>query len=117
MTGKINLADAPSCRLVNARELDGCCTATLLIARCITTFRFRQLYAITVQEDNIFENVPPDTIADLILEGLAEDHTAKGVCLALGLPRDYPAKVHSVTATLLCQDRSHWQQHDSFLHY
>ncbi len=96
---------------------EGRCIATILTARCSATFRLRQLYAAALQEDQIFEDVPPDTLCDLIQEGLAEDHTAKKARTALGLPGGYPADEHSVPATLLRQYQSHWQQHDRLLYY
>jgi hypothetical protein len=65
-------------------------------------FHFWQLYGDTVQQDLIFKVVPPDTLANLILEGQAEDLTAKEAHTALGLPRGYLAKEHSVPAMLLC---------------
>jgi hypothetical protein len=61
--------------------------------------------------------MPLDTLANLILEGQAQDHTAKEAYTALGLPRGYSAKKHSAPAMLLCQYHSHWQQHDGLLYY
>jgi hypothetical protein len=115
--GKKNPADAPSRRPDYAKVPEGRCTATILIVRCSATFSFRQLYAAAVQEDKVFKDVPPDTLTDLIQQGQVEDHTAKEVCTALGFPRGYPAKEHSVPATLLCQYKSHWQQHNGLLYY
>jgi hypothetical protein len=98
--GKKNPADAPSRRPDYARALEGLCAATVLTARCNAAFRLRQLYAAAVQEDQIFEDVPPDALYDLILEGLAEDHTAKETRTALGLPGGYEAENHSIPAVL-----------------
>jgi hypothetical protein len=89
----------------------------ILTARCKVTFCLWQLYGVTVQEDEIFENVPRDSLADLILKGQADDFTMKKARTALGLPGDSLAEVYSVLATLLHQYQSHWQQHDSFLYY
>jgi hypothetical protein len=83
----MNPADAPSCQPDYARAPEWHCAATILTARCSTTFRLRQLYTAAVQEDLIFEDVPPNTLCDLVQEGLAEDHTAKETRTALGLPR------------------------------
>jgi hypothetical protein len=84
-----NPADAPSHWPDYARAPESHCIATILTACCNATFHLRQLYAIAVQKDQIFEDMPPDTLADLILEGQAEDHTMKEACTALGLPRGY----------------------------
>jgi hypothetical protein len=99
------------------RALEGCCTATILTAHCNATFCLWQLYAAAVQEDQIFEDVPPNTVADLILEDQAEDHTRMEACTALGLTIGNSAKEHSILATLLCQYQSHWQQHNGLLYY
>jgi hypothetical protein len=115
--GKKNPADAPSCRLDYSRAPEGLCAATVLTARCNIAFCIRQLYAAAVQEDQIFEDVPPDALYDLIQEGLAEDHTAKEARTALGLPSGYEAKNHSIPAVLLHQYQSHWKQHDGLLYY
>ncbi len=115
--GKKNPANASSCRQDYARAPEGRCAAMILTVRCNATFRLRQLYAAAVQEDQIFKDVPPDTLADLILEGQAEDHTAKEACTALGLPGGYLAEEHSISATLLRQYQSHWQQHDGLIYY
>jgi hypothetical protein len=66
-------------------------------------FRLRQLYAAAVQEDQIFEDLPPDSLLDLIREGLAEDYTAKEARTALGLLGGFPAEEHSLLAMLLRQ--------------
>jgi hypothetical protein len=115
--GKKNSVDAPSHRPDYARVPEGCCAATIRTACCNATFYLWQLYAATVQEDQIFKDLLPDTLADLILEGQAEDHTAKEARTALGLPGGYCAEEHSVLATLLCQYQSHWQQHNGLLYY
>ncbi len=103
--GKKNLANAPSCRPDYARVPEGQCVATILTTRCSAMFHLWQLYTAAVQEDQIFEDVPPDTLCNLIQEGLAEDHTTKEARTALGLPRGYPANEYSVLATLLRQFR------------
>jgi hypothetical protein len=51
----------------------------------------------------IFEDVPNDTLTNLIFEGQAENHTAKEVHTALGLHGGYSAEEHSVPAMLLHQ--------------
>jgi transposase InsO family protein len=89
----------------------------VLTARCNAAFCLWQLYAAAVQEDQIFEDVPPDALYDLILEGLAEDHTAKEARTALGLPGGYEAENHCILAVLLRQYQSHWKQHDGLLYY
>jgi D-mannonate dehydratase len=61
--------------------------------------------------------VPPDALYDLILEGLAEDHTAKEARTALGLPGGYEAENHSILTVLLRQYQSQWKQHDGLLYY
>ncbi len=68
-TGKKNPADAPSHQPDFARVPEGSCAATILTVRCNATFCLWQLYAVTIQEDQIFEEVRPDTLADLTLEG------------------------------------------------
>ncbi len=115
--GKKNPADAPSRRPDYARAPEGLCAATVLTAHCNAAFCLRQLYAAAVQEDQIFEDVPHDALYDLILEGLADDHTAKEARTALGLPGSYEAENHSIPAVLLCQYQSHWKQHDGLLYY
>jgi hypothetical protein len=82
------------------------CTATILTLRCNTTFYLRQLYAATVQDDKIFKDVPPDTLANFDLEGQAEYQTAKEYCTVLGLPGGYAAKEHSILVMLLSQFQS-----------
>jgi hypothetical protein len=49
-------------------------------------FRLWQLYAAAVAEDEAFEEVPPDTLRDLIRESLKEDPIARVARTALGLP-------------------------------
>jgi hypothetical protein len=122
--GKENLADTPSCRpdYEKAPEgpagaPEGLCAATILTAQCNATFYLWQLYAAVVQEDQMFEDVPHDSLLDLICEGLAKDYTAKEARTALGLPGGFPAKNHSIQATLLCQYQSRWQQNDGLLYY
>jgi hypothetical protein len=80
-------------------------------------FRLWQLYAAAVQVDQIFKDVPPDSLLNLIREGLAEDYTAKEARTALGLLGGFPAKEHSIPTTLLRQYQNHRQQHNSFLYY
>ncbi len=115
--GKKNPADAPSRRLDYSRAQEGLCAAAVLTARCNIAFCIRQLYAAAIQEDQIFEDVPPDALYDLIQEGFAEDHTAKEAHTALGLPSSYEAENHSIPAVLLHQYQSHWKQHDGLLYY
>jgi hypothetical protein len=67
--------------------------------------------------DKIFKDVPPGTLANLILEGEAEDHTAMEARMALSFPRGYSAKDRSVLATQLRQHQSHWQQHDGLFYH
>jgi hypothetical protein len=99
--GKKNLADAPSCPPDYARVPEGCCITTILTARCNATFCLRQLYPAAVHEDEVFEDVHPDTFTDLIQQGQVEDHIAIEDCTALGLPRGYQAEEHSVSAMVL----------------
>jgi hypothetical protein len=80
-------------------------------------FCLRQLYAAAVQEDKIFEDVPHDSLLNLIREGLAEDYTAKKARTALGPPGGFLAENYSISATLLRQYQSHWQHHDGLLCY
>jgi hypothetical protein len=61
--------------------------------------------------------VPPDSQLYFIHKGLAEDYTAKEARTALSLPGGFPAKKHSILATLLRQYQSNWQQHDGLLYY
>jgi hypothetical protein len=89
----------------------------ILTAHCNVTFHLRHLYAAAVQDDQIFKDMPPDILTHLILEGQAEDHTAKEARTALGLPGGYLAEKHGVPAMLLRQYQSHRQQHDSLLYY
>jgi hypothetical protein len=99
------------------RALEGCCAATILTVRCNATFHLLQLYAAAVQEDKIVEDVPPDTLADLIPEGKAKDHTPRDVRTVLGLSVGYSTEEHSGPAALLRQYQSHWQQHDGLFYY
>ncbi len=87
--GTKNSANKPSRQPDYARAPEGCYTATILTEWCNTTFCLRQLYAAATQEDQTFEDVLPDTLTDLILEGQAEDHTVKEACMMLGLPGGY----------------------------
>ncbi len=93
------------------------CAAIILVAHCNATFHLRQLYVATVYENKIFKEVPLEALADLILEGQAEDHIAKEARMALGLSGGYLAEEHSILAMLLCQYQSHWQQHDVLFYY
>jgi hypothetical protein len=113
---KMNPADAPSRRPDYARAPEGLCAAIVLTARCNAVFCLRQLYAVAVYEDQIFEDMPPDALHDLILAGLAEDHTAKEARIAPSLPGGYEAKNHSIPAVLLRQYQSHWKHHDGHLY-
>ncbi len=61
--------------------------------------------------------MPPDSLLDLICKGLAEDYTAKEARTALCLPGGFLAEEHSIPATLLCQYKNYWQQHNSRLYY
>ncbi len=115
--GKKNPADAPSRQRDYVKALEGLCMATVLTARCNATFRLWQLCAAAVQEDQVFKDVPPDSLLGLICEGVAEDYTAKKARTALGLPCGFLANEHSLPATLLCLYQSHWQQHNSLLYY
>jgi hypothetical protein len=81
---------------------EGCCTATIRAEHCNATFCLQQLYAAAVLKDQSFEDMPPITIADLNLEGQAEDHIAKEDHTTLDLPGGYWDKEHNVLATLLC---------------
>ncbi len=114
---KENPANAPSCWLDYLRVLEGCCAATILKVHCNATFRLRQLYAATLQKNVIFEDMPPNTLTDFILEYEAEDHTVKEARMALGLSRGHLVEEHSVPVTLLHQYQTHWQQHDSLIFY
>jgi hypothetical protein len=51
--------------------------------------------------------MPPDTLADLILEGQAKDHTTNKARMVLGLRGGYSAEEHSVAAMPLHQYKSH----------
>jgi hypothetical protein len=117
MVGKKNLANTLSCQSDDARVPEGSYAATILTVCCTATFYLKQLYGATYQEDEIFEDVPLDTLAGLIVEGQADLHTAKEACTALGLPRSYLAKEHSVIAMLLSQYQSQLQQHNGLLYY
>jgi hypothetical protein len=64
--GKKNPANAPSHRTDYARVPEGRCAATFLPAHCSATFCVRQLYADTVQDEEVLENIPPYTLTDLI---------------------------------------------------
>ncbi len=96
-----NPVDASSHRPDYVRAPEGRCTATTLTKRYNTTFRLQRLYAAIVQENQVFNDAPSNTLTDLILEGQAEDHTAKEARTELGLPRGYSADELSVLATLL----------------
>ncbi len=80
-------------------------------------FRLRQLYTAAVQEDQIFKDVPSNSLLDIIRDGLIEDYTAKEARTALGLPSGFPVEEHSILATLLRQYQNHWQKHDGLLYY
>jgi hypothetical protein len=97
--------------------LEGCCAATIITANGNATFHLWQLYAAAVQEDHISEDVSPETLVNLVVEGQAKNNTTKEVYTVLGCPGGYSAEKPSVSATLLCQYESHWQQHNSFPYY
>jgi hypothetical protein len=99
--GKKNPANAPNRRPDYVRAPNGRCLASVLIARCSATFRLWQLYTATVQEDEIFKDVPPYTLTGLILDDQADYYTTKEARMAPGLPGGFSAKEHSVLATLL----------------
>jgi hypothetical protein len=67
--GKENPADTSRHQLDYASVLEASCTATILTKCCNSMFCLWQLYPTNVQEDKIFEDLLPDTLADLILEG------------------------------------------------
>jgi hypothetical protein len=99
--GSKNPADAPSRRPNYGRVPEGRCAATVLTARCNAMFRLQQLYAAAIAEDGAFEEVPLDTLRDLIRESLTEDPIAREARTALGLPRGDSPNERTVTATLL----------------
>jgi hypothetical protein len=107
--GKKNSANASCSWSDYTRVSGGCSAATILTARCNTTFRLRQLYAAAIQEDIIIKDVLPYTLADLILEGQAVDNTTNVACTPPGPPSGYPAKEHSILIMLLYPYQSHWQ--------
>jgi hypothetical protein len=72
---------------------EGCYTTSILTARSNAAFCFRELYAAVVQEDQIFEDVPQDTLAELILQNQAEDHTTKKTHMALSFTGGYLAVI------------------------
>jgi hypothetical protein len=57
-----NPADAPSRWPDYRKAPEGCCTATVLTARCNATFRLRQLHAAAVAKDEAFTDVPLITL-------------------------------------------------------
>jgi hypothetical protein len=115
--GKKNPANAPSCWPAYVMAPEARCAAAILTARCNTTFCLQQLYAAAVQADQIFEDVPPTTLTNLILEGEAEDHTTKEARTALSIPWNHLAEECSIPAMLLRKYQSHGQQHDRSLYY
>jgi transposase InsO family protein len=80
-------------------------------------FRLRQLYAAAVAEDEAFEEVPPDTLRDLIRESLTDDLIAQEARTALGLPGGDSPNDRTVTATLLHHYQTHWRQHEGLLYH
>jgi hypothetical protein len=64
--GKKNPANAPSWQPDYVRVPEGRCATTILTVHCSVTFCLRQLYAAAVQEDQIFEAVPHDTLCNFI---------------------------------------------------
>ncbi len=92
-TGSKNPANAPSGRPNYGRVPEGCCAATVLTARCNAVFCLQELYVAAVAKDEAFEELPLDTLRDLICESLNEDPIAREARTALGLPRgDSPNK-------------------------
>jgi hypothetical protein len=96
---------------------EGLCAATILIAKCNAMFHLGHLYPAAVQEDQIFKDMPPDSLLYVIREGLADNYTTKKAGPALGPPSGFLAENHSILATLLCQYQSHWQRHNILLYY
>jgi hypothetical protein len=80
-------------------------------------FRLRQLYAAAVAENEAFEEVPPDTLWDLIRESLTDDPIAREARTALGLPRDDSPNERTVMVALLCHYQTYWRQHDGLLYH
>jgi hypothetical protein len=115
--GSKNPANAPSRRPDYGRVPEGRCAATVLTARCNAMFRHGQLYAAAVAEDEAFEEVPPDTLRDLIRESLKEVPIAREARTALGLPRGDPPNERNVTATLQRHYQMHLRQHEGLLYH
>jgi hypothetical protein len=65
---KKNLANASSHWQNYASAPEGCCAATILTMCSDVALCPRQLDAATIQDDEVFKDVSPDTFADLILE-------------------------------------------------
>ncbi len=66
--GKENPAIAPSCLPNFVRLHEKCCGATTFTVGCSATFCLQQLYATTAQKCQIFQNVPSNTLCNLIQE-------------------------------------------------
>jgi hypothetical protein len=115
--GKKNHAGTRSHWLDYPRAQEGLCAATVLTAHCNAAFCLQQMYAPAVQEDQIFEDVPHDALYDLNQEGLAENHTAKEACTALGPLSGNEAENHTILAVLLPLYSSHRKQHHGILYY
>jgi hypothetical protein len=115
--GSKNPADAPSQWPDYGKVPEGHCVATALTAQCDAKFCLRQLYAAAAAEDGAFEEVPPDTLRDLIRECLKMDVIAREARKALGLPGADPPSDCVITASLLRHSQTHWRQHEGLLYH
>ncbi len=115
--GSKNPADASSRQPDYGRVPEGRCTATVLTARWNAMFCLRQLYAAAVAENEAFEEVPPDTLRDLICECLNKDPIARDARTALGLPRGDSPNERNVTAMLLRHYQTHWRERQGLLYH
>jgi hypothetical protein len=70
--GKKNPANDPNHWPDYVKAPEGLCTATVLTARYNMTFCLWQLYAAAIQAYQIFEDVPSNSLLNLICKGLAE---------------------------------------------
>jgi hypothetical protein len=77
--GNKNSANTPCSRLDNSRVLESLCVVTVFTARCNTMLRLCPLYAAAIQDNKVFEDVPPNSLCDLNCKGLAEDYAIKEV--------------------------------------
>jgi hypothetical protein len=114
--GKKNPADAPSHRPDYAKAPEGpvgapesLCAVTIIIVQCNTMFCLRQLYAVAIKEEQIFDDVSPETLLNPIPKGRAENFIANEAKTALGFSGGFLAVEHNIPATLLCHYQSHWQ--------